>query len=183
MGTTNGDWCPECGVFRENADSSSRCPVCSKVVSPSEPSLACNVNLHDRVQLARACQVGFPCPECGVLLIAKPEMARMIAKCPGCQELLTVPSAPSGSADCVTDKSSSPSADPNPQSDKRIRKSIPKAVQHDVWRRDEGRCVECGSNENLEFDHIIPHSRGGSDTERNLQLLCEKCNRSKSAKT
>jgi 5-methylcytosine-specific restriction endonuclease McrA len=49
-----------------------------------------------------------------------------------------------------------------------------------VWRRDQGRCVKCGSQEGLEFDHIIPVSRGGSNTARNLQLLCENCNRSKS---
>ena len=40
-----------------------------------------------------------------------------------------------------------------------------------VWRRDQGRCVKCGSNEKLEFDHIIPLSRGGSNTFRNVQLL------------
>ncbi|MBX3387541.1 MAG: HNH endonuclease [Phycisphaeraceae bacterium] len=48
-----------------------------------------------------------------------------------------------------------------------------------MWRRDEGRCVRCGSNANLEFDHIIPIAMGGSSTARNLQLLCEPCNRSK----
>ena len=59
------------------------------------------------------------------------------------------------------------------------RAPIPKAVQRDVWRRDEARCSGCGSKERLEFDHIIPLSKGGSNTARNIQLLCETCNRSK----
>ena len=61
------------------------------------------------------------------------------------------------------------------------RQPIPEAVRHAVWRRDCGKCVQCGSQEKLEFDHIIPLSKGGSSTERNLQLLCESCNRRKSA--
>lgn len=61
------------------------------------------------------------------------------------------------------------------------RQPIPESVRHAVWRRDEGRCRACGSQERLEFDHMVPHSKGGSDTERNLQLLCETCNRRKSA--
>ncbi|MGZ4846413.1 MAG: HNH endonuclease [Halobacteriota archaeon] len=60
---------------------------------------------------------------------------------------------------------------------------IPKQVQTAVWRRDGGRCVECGSNQDLEYDHIIPVAKGGSNTERNVQLLCIHCNRAKHAKT
>ncbi len=59
---------------------------------------------------------------------------------------------------------------------------ISQSVKDKVWNRDGGRCVECGSNEDIEFDHIIPHSKGGANTYRNIQLLCEPCNRSKSAK-
>ena len=65
--------------------------------------------------------------------------------------------------------------------EKRSRR-ITQEVKDKVWNRDGGKCVECGSNENLEFDHIIPHSKGGANTYRNIQLLCEPCNRSKSAK-
>ncbi len=57
---------------------------------------------------------------------------------------------------------------------------IPQAVRTEVWRRDMGRCVQCGRQERLEFDHIIPFSKGGSNTARNIQLLCENCNRKKS---
>lgn len=62
------------------------------------------------------------------------------------------------------------------------RESIPKEVRLFVWQRDEGKCVECGSNAKLEYDHIIPVAEGGSSTERNIQLLCESCNRSKGKK-
>lgn len=66
--------------------------------------------------------------------------------------------------------------------DKTSREPIPEKVRFAVWRRDGGKCVQCGSNKNLEFDHIIPISEGGANTVRNLQLLCEKCNREKSNK-
>jgi len=62
------------------------------------------------------------------------------------------------------------------------RELIPDDVKEAVWRRDQGQCVQCNSNEKLEFDHIIPVSKGGSSTARNIQLLCEKCNREKSNK-
>ena len=66
-------------------------------------------------------------------------------------------------------------------SDERRSRRISQDVRDKVWRRDEGKCVECGSNENLEFDHIIPFSKGGANTYRNIQLLCEPCNRKKLA--
>lgn len=59
---------------------------------------------------------------------------------------------------------------------------IPEHVKMYVWRRDKGQCVKCSRKENLEFDHIIPASKGGSNTARNIQLLCAKCNGAKSDK-
>lgn len=59
------------------------------------------------------------------------------------------------------------------------RTAIPEEVRIDVWRRDKGKCVKCGSRDRLEYDHIIPVSKGGSNTARNIELLCERCNREK----
>ena len=61
------------------------------------------------------------------------------------------------------------------------RAPIPAGVRREVWRRDDGRCVDCGSRERLEYDHIIPVSKGGSNTARNIELRCEPCNRKKGA--
>ena len=63
-----------------------------------------------------------------------------------------------------------------------MSRRISQKVKDLVWNRDGGKCVQCGSNMKLEFDHIIPFSKGGSNTYRNIQLLCEKCNRKKSGK-
>lgn len=62
------------------------------------------------------------------------------------------------------------------------RVPLKESVRHEVWRRDAGRCVRCGSREKLEFDHVVPVSKGGSDTARNIELLCEACNRKKGAR-
>jgi len=62
------------------------------------------------------------------------------------------------------------------------RAPIPEAVRSEVWRRDSGKCVQCGSKQNLQFDHIIPVTRGGATSTANLQLLCQPCNGSKTNK-
>ncbi len=54
---------------------------------------------------------------------------------------------------------------------------IPSAVKIEVWKRDKGSCIQCGSKENLHFDHIIPYSQGGSSKDAaNIQILCARHN-------
>lgn len=49
-----------------------------------------------------------------------------------------------------------------------------------VFSRDGGSCQCCGSSLNLEYDHVTPFSCGGKNDVSNIQLLCQRCNRSKS---
>jgi HNH endonuclease len=54
---------------------------------------------------------------------------------------------------------------------------IPTAVKIEVWKRDKGRCVKCGSTENLHFDHDLPFSKGGTSLlAKNIQLMCARHN-------
>ena len=58
---------------------------------------------------------------------------------------------------------------------------IPSEVKAQVWKRDKGKCVQCGSKEHLHFDHILPYSKGGTSRDvRNIQLLCARHNLKKS---
>jgi hypothetical protein len=66
-----------------------------------------------------------------------------------------------------------------PTDEQAKRTHIPSAVQEAVYLRDGGKCKHCGTTRDLQFDHILPHSKGGNDTVDNLQLLCRKCNLSK----
>ncbi len=60
---------------------------------------------------------------------------------------------------------------------------IPTSVKVEVWARDKGKCVKCGSTENLHFDHDLPFSKGGTSLNAaNVRILCMKCNLSKSGK-
>ncbi len=75
------------------------------------------------------------------------------------------------------------------QGELRHRQPVPREVRAAVWQRDGGRCRHCGVTDavavartgvHLHYDHIVPFSRNGADTEANLQLLCEHCNLKKS---
>ena len=63
------------------------------------------------------------------------------------------------------------------------RRIIPTPVKLEVWKRDGGKCVECGSADELHFDHILPYSKGGTSIKtENVQLLCARHNLAKSDK-
>jgi hypothetical protein len=58
---------------------------------------------------------------------------------------------------------------------------IPTSVKLEVWKRDKGQCTQCGSKDNLHFDHILPYSKGCTSLKSdNIQLLCARHNLQKS---
>jgi hypothetical protein len=60
------------------------------------------------------------------------------------------------------------------------RVPISSDLRRAVFERDGGRCVECGSTFDLQYDHVLPVALGGATTLENLQLLCADCNLRKS---
>ena len=55
-------------------------------------------------------------------------------------------------------------------------------VRSIVMERDRYACTYCGSDKQLEADHILPLSRGGSNDFVNLATACRSCNLSKGSK-
>ncbi len=52
-----------------------------------------------------------------------------------------------------------------------------------ILKRDNNRCLYCGSRERLTIDHVIPRSRGGDDSWENLVSACTDCNHKKGNRT
>ena len=68
---------------------------------------------------------------------------------------------------------------------RRIGRNIPRHIMLRVVRRDNNQCQICGKilkDDEIEFDHIIPISKGGSSEENNIRVTCLDCNRNKSSK-
>jgi hypothetical protein len=65
-----------------------------------------------------------------------------------------------------------------------ISRTIPRSVQFRVLKRENQICSVCGGSvqdQDIEFDHVIPWSKGGSSDEANVRLLCRPCNRKRRA--
>lgn len=63
-------------------------------------------------------------------------------------------------------------------------RTIPRDVMLKVVRRDGQICQDCNkpvADNEVEFDHIIPFSKGGRSTVENLRLVHKNCNRKKRA--
>lgn len=65
------------------------------------------------------------------------------------------------------------------------------ACKNKKWNKSYGRmktpkglrgksCNQCGRKSGLTTDHIIPKSKGGTEDQSNIQILCLPCNASKS---
>lgn len=63
-----------------------------------------------------------------------------------------------------------------------ISRQISMVTQRRVLRRDNYICQICQKpipDDKINFDHIIPWSKGGSSDESNIRLLCESCNKTR----
>lgn len=64
---------------------------------------------------------------------------------------------------------------------------VPTAIKGELHEDSDGTCEYCGNpppaDTRLEYDHVLPVSRGGETIVENLVLACRPCNRSKADKT
>jgi hypothetical protein len=63
--------------------------------------------------------------------------------------------------------------------------AIPRALRHQIFTRDEGRCRYCGLRQIgqasvFHINHVVPRSKGGLTVETNLALQCPSCSLHKS---
>ncbi|SHM43425.1 5-methylcytosine-specific restriction endonuclease McrA [Cyclobacterium lianum] len=66
-------------------------------------------------------------------------------------------------------------------------KSIPyKGVmlnRNNLYKRDQHSCQYCGTDKGLTLDHVVPRSKGGKTSWKNLVTACHRCNTVKGDKT
>jgi 5-methylcytosine-specific restriction endonuclease McrA len=52
-----------------------------------------------------------------------------------------------------------------------------------IFKRDNHACQYCGSDKDLSIDHVLPRSRGGGSSWKNLVAACKPCNSRKGDET
>ena len=68
----------------------------------------------------------------------------------------------------------------------RRRKSFSAELKRELFNAQGGKCMYCGRKPGIDLmdiDHKNPMAKGGSDSKRNLQLICRSCNTRKGATT
>lgn len=60
---------------------------------------------------------------------------------------------------------------------KGLSKYVRKKLKEEIRKK---KCRYCHVTENLTYDHKVPIIQGGTDDVKNIQVLCERCNRTKS---
>ncbi|MDN3669740.1 HNH endonuclease [Echinicola jeungdonensis] len=55
--------------------------------------------------------------------------------------------------------------------------------RNNIFKRDNNECQYCGSQKHLTIDHVIPRSKGGGASWKNLVTACHRCNIQKGDKT
>ncbi len=67
---------------------------------------------------------------------------------------------------------------------RQIDRKMKPGTKKRIARRDNNTCQQCKTklrDNEIEFDHVIPVSKGGSSEEHNLRVACSTCNRDKGA--
>ncbi len=159
-----------------------------------------NSNLSQLIREIELSADERPCPKCNelevLILSLSPNARSLFARCNHCRHDYRIKMEPESPQKIINlfnsfleGRSTYYSPDSLPVWRMEIRKRqstsqrlpIPSSVKKAVWKRDEGKCVSCGSEVEIEYDHIIPVAKGGSSTFQNIQILCRKCNRKKHA--
>jgi 5-methylcytosine-specific restriction endonuclease McrA len=58
-----------------------------------------------------------------------------------------------------------------------------KVNRNRIYKRDGYECIYCGSKKKLTIDHVLPRSKGGDNSWKNLVTCCHSCNLYKADRT